>query len=76
MQCESLGINKGTLHQVTDIDFVLDDVCRMDFLSYFSNLKTLTLINQGISEIEVSQFIIVLTRVGVGEACTFGADVA
>jgi hypothetical protein len=67
------------LHQVTDIDFVLDDVCRMDFLSYFSNLKTLTLINQGITEIEVSQILnqdYTNKDIGVGEAGTFRAYVA
>lgn len=37
----------------TDVDIVLDDLCRMDFVSYFPALKTLTLINQGITDIEV-----------------------
>ena len=30
---------------MTEIDFVLDDICRMDFLSYFPNMKTIILIN-------------------------------
>ena len=28
-------------------------MCRMDFVVFFPNVKTLTLINQGIGEIEV-----------------------
>jgi hypothetical protein len=35
------------------MDIVLDDMCRMDFVAYFPGLKTLTLINQGIGDIEV-----------------------
>jgi hypothetical protein len=40
---------------ITEIDIVLDDLCRMDFVAYFINLRNLILINQGISEIEVSK---------------------
>ena len=54
LQCESVGLNKTSLHLVTEIDFVLDDICKIDFLTYFPNLKQLTFINQGITEIEVS----------------------
>jgi Leucine-rich repeat (LRR) protein len=40
------------LHTITDLDIVLDDMCRMDFIQFFPNMKTLTLINQGISDME------------------------
>ena len=40
---------------ITEIDIVLDDLCRMDFVGWFINLRNLVLINQGISEIEVSK---------------------
>lgn len=38
-------------HKIQEIDYVLDDILRMDFLSAF-NLKRLILIKQGISQIE------------------------
>jgi Leucine-rich repeat (LRR) protein len=34
------------------MDIVLDDLCRMDFVVFFPNLKVLTLINQGITDME------------------------
>lgn len=40
-----MGFNKNNLGEVKELDFVLEDVCRMDFLYKFPNLKTLTLIN-------------------------------
>jgi hypothetical protein len=34
------------------IDFCLDDICRIDWLIYFPNLKELVCCIQGITEIE------------------------
>jgi protein phosphatase 1 regulatory subunit 7 len=34
------------------IDFCLDDICRLDWISYFPSLKELICVTQGISEIE------------------------
>ena len=50
--CDQLGYNKSNLAAVTVMDFVLDDVCRMDFVVNFPNLKELNLVNQGINDIE------------------------
>jgi hypothetical protein len=41
---------------ITEIDIVLDDLCRMDFVAYFINLRNIVLINQGISEVEVNKY--------------------
>ena len=43
---------KQNKHKVTEIDYVLDDIIRMDFVSVFPNLKRLILIKQGIYQIE------------------------
>jgi len=40
-----LGVTRSTLPQVTEIDIVLDDLCRMDFVQWFPNLRNLILIN-------------------------------
>jgi hypothetical protein len=50
--CEQLGISRTQVPNITEIDIVLDDLCRMDFVGYFINLRNIVLINQGISEVE------------------------
>jgi hypothetical protein len=40
--------------KVKEIDMTLDDLCKMDILAPFTGLKNLTLVHQGISQIEVS----------------------
>ena len=52
VQCDTLGFNKQNLPQITVIDFALDDICRMDWLIHFPNLKELNIVNNGVSEIE------------------------
>lgn len=37
---------------VTSIDFCLDDIYRMDWLSNFPNIRELHIVNQGVQEIE------------------------
>lgn len=54
LQCNFLGIKKETAGELTTLDFSLDDICRMDFVQHFVNLKELVLNNQGIQTIEVS----------------------
>jgi hypothetical protein len=36
--CEALGFNKMTLNQIQQIDFCLDDICRIDWLCHFPNV--------------------------------------
>jgi len=50
--CNFLGIKKDVVKDQTVLDFCLDDIGRMDFVSHFVNLKELVLINQGIQQIE------------------------
>jgi|TARA_B110001450_G_scaffold242652_1_gene253193 Leucine-rich repeat (LRR) protein len=50
--CNFLGVKKEAAKELTTLDFCLDDICRMDFISHFGNLKELILINQGISVME------------------------
>ena len=38
------------------LDFCINDICRMDFVTHFLILYELALINQGIQVIEVSVF--------------------
>ena len=38
---------------VTEIDYVLEDLCKMDVVAHFKKLVTLVLCQQGISLIEV-----------------------
>ena len=49
-----MGYKKETVKDVTILDFSLDDICRMDFIQHFTNLKVLVLMNQGIQVMEVS----------------------
>ena len=40
--CEALGLTpeqKSNKHKITEIDFVLDDIIRIDWVSAFPNLK-------------------------------------
>ena len=39
---------------ITNIDFCLDDIGKMDWIIYFPSLRELSLACQGITEIEVS----------------------
>jgi hypothetical protein len=43
-----MGLKKDNVKDVTVLDFSLDDICRMDFVQHFTNLKVLVLMNQGI----------------------------
>ena len=45
-------IKKDQVKDQTSLDFCLDDICRMDFVASFVNIKELYLINQGIQVIE------------------------
>ena len=49
-----MGLKKEQLKDMQTLDFCLDDICRMDFVAHFVNLKVLVLINQGIQVMEVS----------------------
>lgn len=53
-QCNFLGIKKENVAEVPSLDFQLDDLCRMDFIQHFIGLRELTLNNQGIQVMEVS----------------------
>ena len=55
-----MGYKKETVKDVTILDFSLDDICRMDFIQHFTNLKVLVLINQGIQVMEVSQIFLTI----------------
>jgi hypothetical protein len=50
--CNFLNIKKEQTKEQETLDFCLDDICRMDWITHFSNLKVLVLINQNISMIE------------------------
>jgi hypothetical protein len=50
--CNFLGTKKEAAKESTTLDFCLDDICRMDFVSHFVNVKELILMNQGISVME------------------------
>ena len=43
--CTFLGVKKENVGEMTTLDFSLDDICRMDFVQHFVNLKELTLNN-------------------------------
>jgi len=47
-----MGFVKNQLQSVQVIDFCLDDICRLDWLAFFPNLKELICCIQGITEIE------------------------
>ena len=51
-------MKKENTKDLTELDFSLDDICRMDFVQNFINLKELTLNNQGIQVIEVRYYIV------------------
>jgi len=40
-QCEQLSLNRQNLSSVTTIDFCLDDICRIDWLTSFPGLREL-----------------------------------
>ena len=50
--CNFLNIKKEQAKEQTMLDFCLDDICRMDFVIHFQNLKELVLINQGLHVME------------------------
>lgn len=52
MQCEQLGLLKEKLSSYQSVDFCLDDICRMDWLVYFTAAKEVICCIQGITEIE------------------------
>jgi hypothetical protein len=41
-------IKKEQCKDLPVLDFCLDDICRMDFVVHFTNIKELVLIQQGI----------------------------
>ena len=43
--CNFLGIKRDQAKDCTTLDLALDDICRMDFLQHFVNLKELVLIS-------------------------------
>lgn len=51
-----LNIKKDQAAEMLFLDFSLDDICRMDFVQHFVNLRELTLNNQGIQFMEVSYY--------------------
>lgn len=57
-----MGYKKESVKDVTILDFSLDDICRMDFIQHFTNLKVLVLINQGIQVMEVSQIFLTIFK--------------
>lgn len=56
-----MGLKKDQVKDMQTLDFCLDDICRMDFVAHFTNLKVLVLINQGIQVMEVSYILIIIT---------------
>jgi hypothetical protein len=50
--CDTLGFTKTNLGTITVIDFALDDICRIDWLIHFPNLRELNIVNNGLTEIE------------------------
>jgi len=50
--CNFLGIKRDQAKEQVTLDLALDDVCRMDFVVHFVNLKELVLISQSVSTIE------------------------
>ena len=51
-QCEALGITKQNAAQAQVIDFCLDDICRIDWLAHFPNIRECHVVNLGLNEIE------------------------
>lgn len=47
-----MGFAKTQLHMVQVIDFCLDDICKIDWLVYFPNLRELICCMQGVTEID------------------------
>ena len=52
LQCEALGISKQNMASVQTIDFCLDDVCRIDWLAHFPNIRECHVVNLGLNEME------------------------
>lgn len=50
--CNFLNIKKEQAKEQTSLDLVLDDICKMDFVVHFVNIKELILISQSITQIE------------------------
>jgi hypothetical protein len=46
---------KKNRHKIEELDILNDDICKMDIIQTFTGLKTLILISQNISRIEVSR---------------------
>lgn len=68
--CNTIDIShelRNSIHKVTEIDYVLDDIVRMDWLSPFSGLKRLILIKQSIIQIEGLHTLTSLTEMWLSE---------
>lgn len=48
-----MGYLKQSMHTYTSIDFCLDEIGRIDWVQHFVALKELTIVNNGVTEIEV-----------------------
>jgi len=49
-----MAYDKKSLHSYTSIDFCLDEIGKIDWVHHFVNLKELTVVNQSVTEIDVS----------------------
>ena len=55
LQLEAVGYVKQSMHSYTSLDFCLDEIGKIDWVCYFTGLKELTIVNNSVTEIEVSQ---------------------
>ena len=53
-KCDAMAYDRKSLHSYTTIDFCLDEIGKIDWVHHFVNLKELTVVNQSVSEIDVS----------------------
>lgn len=66
-----MGYTKQSIHTYTSIDFCLDEIGKIDWVCHFTGLKELTIVNNSVTEIEVSSLppsIFVALRVSISVA--------
>lgn len=57
-----MAFDRKNLHSYTSIDFCLDEIGKIDWVNHFVNLKELTVVNQSVTEIEVSHLVLIKNR--------------
>ena len=71
-----MGYDRKNLHSYTSIDFCLDEIGKIDWVHNFVNLKELTVVNQSVTEIEVSTFLCINRWTGSSKLSLPGKDLA